>query len=246
MSDSRRCILQARQLNKVWVEGARHVEIQLENLSLNVGDFLTITGPSGSGKSTILDMLALVLQPTQGAALMMDDGTGARDLLPLVMGGNESALASIRARAFGYIVQTSELIPFLTVQENCTLQQKISQRGTLGDLMTMADMLEVGGLLGAYPSEISVGQRQRVAILRGLCGAPQVVLADEPTAAQDPHLKDKVVDLLKMVAARGSAVIMVTHDVDLVARHELTEIRNDGMVDGNNWYSRFYDTRVLS
>ena len=239
-------VLYASNLRKVWADGVRHIDILVVELTRYAGDYLAVTGPSGSGKSTVLDILSLVLRPTKGATLMIDDGKGLRDVTPLLLAQDETALAQLRARVFGYIVQTSELIPFLTVRENCIMQQSISGRGGLDELSSLAKALDVDGLYDAFPADISVGQRQRVAVVRALCGTPRIVLADEPTAAQDPQLKDSVIDLLRMATTRGTAVIMVTHDVDLVARHNLTEIRNAGSVNGNSWVSRFHDTRIAS
>ncbi len=110
----------------------------------------------------------------------------------------------------------------------------------------MAGALDVEGLFDAFPAEISVGQRQRVAVGRALCCTPRIVLADEPTAAQDPLLKDKVIDALRVAAENGTAVIMVTHDLELVARHNLPQIKNEGSINGNSWFSRFHDARIAS
>lgn len=239
-------VLQARGLSKVWADGDRHIDIAIENLVLRSGDFVAITGASGSGKSTVLDILALVLRPEQGGELLINDGEGLQDVWHLIQSKNESALAELRSRVFGYIVQTSELIPFLTVLENCTLQQSIAGRGGLDDIAILAKSLDVDRLFNAYASELSVGQRQRVAIIRALCCRPRIVLADEPTASQDPQLKDKVIELLRAASERGSAVIMVTHDTGLVDRHGLDRIQNQGGVTGTNWHSRFYDARLAS
>ncbi len=239
-------VLQARGLSKVWADGDRHIDIAIENLVLRSGDFVAITGASGSGKSTVLDILSLVLRPEQGGELYINDGAGLQDVRHLVQAQNEGALADLRSRVFGYIVQTSELIPFLTVLENCTLQQSIAGRGGLDDIELLAKALDVDTLFEAYPSELSVGQRQRVAIIRALCCQPRIVLADEPTASQDPQLKDKVIDLLRSASERGTAVIMVTHDMGLVDRHGLVCIQNEGGVSGKNWHSRFYDERLAS
>ena len=234
-------VLQARGLQKVWADGDRHFDIAIEHLVLRSGDFLAITGASGSGKSTVLDMLSLVLRPEKGGELSVNDGNGLCNVRPLVDAQNEGALADLRSRAYGYIVQTSELIPFLTVLENCTLQQAIAGRGTQDDIVQLAEALDVAALFRAYPSELSVGQRQRIAIIRALCCLPRIVLADEPTASQDPQLKDKVIDLLRSASKRGSAVIMVTHDIDLVDRHKLDRIKIYADGSGKNWRSRFTD-----
>lgn len=239
-------VLQARGLSKVWADGDRHIDIAVESMTLRSGDFVAITGASGSGKSTVLDILALVLRPEQNGELMINDGQGLRDVWHLIQTQNEGALAELRSRVFGYIVQTSELIPFLSVFENFTLQQSISGRGGPDDIAPLAEALDVDTLFDAYPSELSVGQRQRVAIIRALCCRPLIVLADEPTASQDPQLKDKVIDLLRATSELGSAVIMVTHDTDLVQRHQLDRIQNEGGVTGRNWRSRFYDERLAS
>jgi len=241
-----RQVLFARDLKKVWVDGERKIEIAIESLELCAGNFVAITGASGSGKSTVLDMLSLALRPETGGTLQINERGEMRDVRSLVDKQDEGALAELRANVFGYVVQTSELLPFLTGLENCLLQQKIAQRGTRDDIFILAKALDVELLLDVFPGALSVGQRQRVAIVRALCCLPPIVLADEPTAAQDPHLKDKVIEVLANAAARGTAVVMVNHDTALVERHRITSIRNTANASGKNWNSRFSDDRIAS
>ena len=246
MTHAGRDVLRARALKKVWVDGDRQIDIALDRLLLRAGDFVAITGASGSGKSTVLDMLSLVLRPDQGGELYVDDDDGLRYMRHLVDAQNEGALAKVRARVFGYVVQTSELIPFLTGFENCVLQQQISGRGDPHDIAGLAAALDVAGLLGSYPSTLSVGQRQRVAIVRALCCRPRIVLADEPTASQDPQLKDTVIGVLRRISGQGCAVLMVTHDVPLLERHDIHSIACQAGILGKVSQSRFCDERLAS
>lgn len=246
MKSSDQVVLSARNLNKVWVDGSRQINIAIEELDLKAGDFVAITGPSGCGKSTVLDMLSLVLRPDAGGELRINNGGKFLNARALMENQNESALAKLRASVFGYVVQTSELIPFLTVMENCLLQQQISGRGSRDDVFVLADALDVTALVDAYPRNLSVGQRQRVAIVRALCCLPAIVLADEPTSAQDPQLKDKVIKVLKNAAKRGTAVVMVTHDTALVQQHGIRNVSLEAGLSGDNWYSRFYERSMAS
>lgn len=235
-------VIQARDIGKIWHDGARTIDIAIEELQMNAGEFRVITGPSGAGKSTAMDLLALALRPEDRGSLHIDAGQGLRDMREVAETQNQTDLAKIRAAVFGYVVQTSELIPFLTVAQNFAVQQKISGRGGAASISGLARRLRIEELLNAFPADLSVGQRQRAAVVRALCCAPRVVLADEPTASQDPELKDLVVDVLKSAAADGAAVIMVTHDVALVQKHGLTalQVHSEKSADGG-WYTRFRD-----
>lgn len=235
-------VIQAKDIGKIWHDGARTIDIAIEELQMNAGEFRVITGPSGAGKSTAMDLLALALRPEGRGSLHIDAGQGLRDMREVVETQNQTDLAKIRAAVFGYVVQTSELIPFLTVAQNFAVQQKISGRGGAASISGLAQRLRIEELLNAFPADLSVGQRQRAAVVRALCCAPRVVLADEPTASQDPELKDIVVDVLKSAAIGGAAVIMVTHDVALVEKHRLTalQVHSEKSADGG-WYTRFRD-----
>lgn len=246
MTEAAPILLHAERLGKVWADGDRSIDIAIESLSLCAGDFVAITGPSGCGKSTALDLMSLVLRPEPGGSLHLTDGRALRDISGLLYAQSEGALARLRAQTFGYVVQTSELIPFLTIRENCALQQDISGRGTAADITETATALDVTKLFSAYPAELSVGQRQRVAIVRALCSLPLIVLADEPTASQDPQLKDTIMDVFRDATRRGTAVVMVTHDLELVDRHGLDRVGIDGVSRGNDWQCRFVDRRAAA
>lgn len=234
-------VLDVRNIGKVWEDRGRRIDISISRLSLSKGELKVITGPSGSGKSTALDLIALALKPEPTGSLHLASSNGIVDACPLLANGNEDRLSEIRAELYGYIVQTAELIPFLSVQENCEIQQRICGRGSRRNIAELAKTLEIDDLLDNAPAELSVGQRQRAAIVRALCSEPRIVLADEPTSSQDPELKDLVISVLKSFAQNDCGVIVVTHDVDLVARHDLNRIEMQSEKRPDGWWTRFSD-----
>lgn len=212
--------------------------LRVERLDVPRGSLLALVGPSGCGKSTALDMLACALSPDplpQGGTVPLkgtDEGERASgssrfvftptegapaDVLAAWRKGGTDALALLRLRHMGYVLQTGGLLPFLTARENIVLRCR-----TLGNLArrqeavtTVVNRLGIGHLLGHSPSTLSVGERQRVAIAAALAHGPSVVLADEPTAALDPGHAANVLRLLGELALQlRITVIMVTHNLE--------------------------------
>ena len=217
--------------------------LRIERLDVPRGSLLALVGPSGCGKSTALDMLACALSPdmtpegfalphepagVQQGLLPQADNAAARfafspttsaptDILAAWRKGGTDALALLRLHHLGYVLQTGGLLPFLTARENIVLRCK-----SLGSLArrqdavaTVVERLGIGHLLGQYPSTLSVGERQRVAIASALAHGPSVVLADEPTAALDPGHAANVLRLFAELARQLSiTVVMVTHNLE--------------------------------
>ena len=210
------------ELQHVWVE--RQGRTILEDVDFEVarGAFVYLVGPTGSGKSTILRLLIFEEQPTRGVVFV-----GEYDSASLT----ESAIPYLRRRV-GMVFQDFKLLRDRTVLENVALAMEVTgthrqvvKRRTLS-LLAEVDLIHKRG---AYPSALSGGERQRVAIARALANEPFVLLADEPTANLDPEAADCVMGMLADVNARGTAVIMATHDTALVARHPRRVLR---LMDG--------------
>lgn len=167
------------------------------------GEMLAVTGPSGSGKSSLLALLAGLAVPTEGTVLV--DG---RPLAP----GSDTG--------FGLVLQGYGLVSVLTAAENVevALQAKGVPRGQTRVVAAAAlDSVGLGELAEHLVEDLSGGQRQRVAVARALAVSPRVLLADEPTAQQDSHTKNRLLTLFRALADSGSAVVIATHDDEVVA-----------------------------
>ena len=179
---------------------------------------LAVVGASGCGKSTLLDMLALILRPTEAKNFSLHTGKGEVDLLE----AQPSALAKIRGRHIGYVLQSGGLLSFLTVYENIILPGRLLGL-PLNILQVRAERLakrlDIEEQLAKKPPYLSGGQRQRVAIARALIHEPELVLADEPTAAVDQDSANEICAIFKSVVQEaGSALVIVSHDRSLMER----------------------------
>ena len=234
-------VLSVRNIVKRWREGDRGIEIEIAALDLRAGEIKALTGPSGSGKSTALDMLGLALRPDDIGAMTLSHADGDTDLRPIVTGSSGDARAAVRARYFSYVVQTSELIPFLSLADDIDLQQRISGTPDPSYARQLAEQLDIVDLMSSVPAALSVGQRQRAAVVRAAAARPAILLADEPTSALDPDLKDRVLALLKTCAEAGSAVLIVTHDHALLETFAIPQVAVVAERLPGGWSTRFDD-----
>ncbi len=207
-------------LRDVQKARARDVGYRLHIRSLTVceGEHVAITGPSGCGKSTTLDILGMVLKPDSADSFVLNAGGRDMDVAALWAGKGGDAMAMLRKRHLGYVLQTGELLPFLNVRENIELTAHLA--GTANGPERAARLMEELGIMhlaASMPATLSIGERQRAAIARALAHAPCLLLADEPTAALDPMLSRTVMRLFLQVARQtGAAIVMVSHDIALV------------------------------
>ncbi|MEM9393104.1 MAG: ATP-binding cassette domain-containing protein [Pseudomonadota bacterium] len=195
-------------------DGDRAFRMSTGTLRLEAGDILGLSGGSGTGKTLLLEVLGLLRTPDQGGVFALQTSEGTLDL---ASGASAARTAQLRGRYFGFVPQTGGLLPFLSVIENIRLSQKIA--GTLDPvwLEQLVDRLGLEGLQRLPPSALSIGQRQRVSIARGLAHKPIFVIADEPTAALDPETARTAMALLIEAAdLGGSAVIISSHDHGLL------------------------------
>lgn len=198
--------------------GAGAFALEVDRFVLRAGEAIAVAGASGSGKSTFLDLAALAVQPDRAGRLAL----AGEDAAPLWRAGDGEALARLRARGIGYVLQSGALLPFVTVRANIALPQRLAGREDGGRVAALAATLGIADLLGRMPGTLSVGQRQRAAIARALSHRPALVLADEPTAALHPEMADTVLDLLvRETAASGAALLLATHDPDRALRFGL-------------------------
>jgi len=209
--------LSIQNVSKTYAQ-ADDVTHAVRNASLEVdaGELVAIVGPSGSGKSTLLAMAGALLAPTEGEVLI--DGEP-------ITGKSDTYLARVRLRQIGFILQASNLVPFLKASDQLEVMgylAKADRKATRARAAELMDELGIGGRANRYPEEMSGGERQRVAIARALINDPAVILADEPTANLDSKRGRSVVEMLsRLVREGGKAGVMVTHDermLDLVDR----------------------------
>ena len=198
--------------------------LQCENLCISAGEYVAVIGPSGSGKSTLLSLLGGMLSPTSGRIWLDEMSVYEQPL---------TARATMRRERMGFVFQTFNLIPYLTALEN--VQVPLGLNGvSLPDQTTMATaMLQRFGLadrLNHKPSELSVGQQQRVALARTLVNDPQIILADEPTGNLDPTSREVVLKAFDMCHEEGRTIITVTHDVTAAARAKRRLVLNEGQI----------------
>lgn len=204
-------VLSLRGLVKRRRSADRQFTIGVEALDLAPGELVALTGPSGSGKSTLLEILGLASRPDEIAEFRFSGADG--DARKAFEAGDRAALARMRGRRIGFLLQTGGLAPFLTVGEHLALAQRIAGRENAALCKELAQRLDVADLLNARPGALSIGQRQRAALARALAHKPDLVLADEPTAALDPENKAKTAKLLIEAAElSGAAVIVATHE----------------------------------
>lgn len=206
-------IISLENITKIY--RTKEVEtVALENVNLEVqqGEFLSIMGPSGCGKSTLLNIAGLLDQPTEGRVILDDIETVAM---------RDGELARFRNRMLGFVFQSFHLVRSLNVLDNVELPL-LYRKSTASERRRRAvEVLTRVGLshrMKHFPSQLSGGQCQRVAIARALIGAPQIILADEPTGNLDSHMSQEIMDLLFDLNKEGTTIIMVTHDERLAQR----------------------------
>jgi len=196
--------------------------VAIDHLRLGAGSRTALVGPSGCGKSTALDLLAATLRPDRVEELTVADG----DLAALWRAGASGALTAWRARRIGYVLQTGGLLGSLSVAENIRLSRRLLGLPGWGSATAVVERLGLSRLLQRRPAQLSIGERQRVAVARALAHDPAVVLADEPTAALDPALAEEVMTLLSELALeQGTTLLVVTHDAELAAGAGITIVR---------------------
>jgi putative ABC transport system ATP-binding protein len=210
------------QLGPVAVHALREVSI-----GLNAGEYVSIMGPSGCGKSTLLNVLGCLDQPTHGAYYL-----GGMNVA--VCG--DDALSEIRGRRLGFIFQSYNLIPQLTVLENIEVPlqyQGVPEYESRQRAITLAERVGLGDRLDHRPLELSGGQQQRVGIARSLANDPLVLLADEPTGNLDSQSGADILALFDELHSQGKTLILVTHDPAIGQRSQRIIRLRDGEVESD-------------
>jgi cell division transport system ATP-binding protein len=202
-------VIESYHLSKLYNRGV----YALRDLSLTIdkGEFIFLTGPSGAGKSTLLRLLLREERPSEGELTVL-----GRDL-------NALRPAQVQAfrRSVGFVFQDFRLIPRLTVFQNVAFVLRVLGLPVSAQQRKTFQVLKWVGLqhrMNAFPEELSGGEQQRIAIARALVNDPQLILADEPTGNLDPDLSFEIMNLFREINARGTTVVVATHDRELIQR----------------------------
>lgn len=201
-------MLKVKSVSKIYKKRDQEVKA-IDNVTLEIpkGDFVSIIGPSGSGKSSLLLMLGGMLSPSLGKVFIDDESL--YDLSP-----NE--IAALRQKKMGFVFQTFNLIPYLSAIQNVQLPLLLGGLQAKDQVEKAKYLLERVGLddrMDHKPSELSVGQQQRIALARMLANDPSIILADEPTGNLDPEMSQTVMKFLIELNKEGRTIVMVTHDM---------------------------------
>ncbi|RRV03898.1 ABC transporter ATP-binding protein [Pseudomonas sp. v388] len=219
-------MLSLRDVHKTRGADRQRYSLAIPHLELEAGRQYALVGPSGCGKSTVLDLLALVSSPDKVQRFDFSTAQGEYDIGGLWREARHDQLAGLRSRHLGYVLQTGGLLGYLDVRDNISLPRKLLGLADDGSVQRLADQLEIGDQLRKRPGALSVGQRQRVSCARALAHAPQLLLADEPTAALDPLNAGRVIQLLlKQAERQGTCCVIATHDEALVRGAGLQVLR---------------------
>ena len=215
-------IIELKGVTKEYGQGHTLVQaLKPTDFQLEAGQFVAIIGPSGSGKTTFLTLLGHLQTPSKGQILLHGKDTSRL---------KEKERAALRFNDFGFILQASNLIPFLKIEDQFQLIDRLSKKERT-DLDSLIELLDLQGTLKQYPKELSGGERQRAAIARALYNSPDIILADEPTSSLDTERAKRVVHLLKEVTQKfHKSVVMITHDTRLLDEVDKVYEMQDGVL----------------
>ena len=218
-------VLEFTNVTKSYQDGNKEIEALKEtNFKIEEGQFVAIIGPSGSGKSTFLTLAGGLQTPSKGQIII-----NGKDYTNL----SEKERAKLRFNDIGFVLQASNLVPFLTAKQQLELVDRINKqkRQTLQDQKSLFKELGIDNLENKLPKELSGGERQRLAIARALYNNPAIILADEPTASLDSDRAFEVVDLLsKECKEKNKSIIMVTHDNRMIEKCDHVYRMKDGIL----------------
>ena len=218
-------VLEFINVTKSYKDGNKEIEALKEtNFKIEAGQFIAIIGPSGSGKSTFLTLAGGLQTPSKGQIII-----NGKDYTNL----SEKERSKLRFNDIGFVLQASNLVPFLTAKQQLELVDRINKqkRKTLQDQKSLFKELGIDHLENKLPKDLSGGERQRLAIARALYNNPAIILADEPTASLDSDRAFEVVDLLsKECKEKNKSIIMVTHDNRMIEKCNHVYRMKDGIL----------------
>ncbi len=212
VNSSNAAVIRLKNVDKAYQMGSATVNA-LDDVSLTIhaGEFWAVMGPSGSGKSTLLNLVGCLDTPTRGVYELSGQNVSHMD---------DDALSDVRLRHLGFIFQSFNLLPQLTVLRNIELPlyyQGLALEESRERAKELASRVGLDSRLHHCPTELSGGQRQRVAIARALANDPAVILADEPTGNLDTQTGKEIMRMLAELHQQGKTIVMVTHETDIAA-----------------------------
>ncbi|MEJ7861372.1 MAG: ABC transporter ATP-binding protein [Pyrinomonadaceae bacterium] len=217
-------MIQLKNITKVVRSGIEDLTI-LDDVSIDIpdGQFVAVTGASGSGKSTLLGLIAGLDAPTSGTIFIDDES---------VTEMSEDALATLRSEKIGFIFQSFHLIPSLTAFENVLIPMEIlGLKDAKSRAVKLLEDVELTNRGHHYPTELSGGEQQRIAIARAFANSPKILLADEPTGNLDSRNGDHIFDLMTELHKQNNVtLVLVTHDQNLAQKAQRQIILKDGEV----------------
>ena len=218
-------VLEFKNVTKSYQDGNNEIEALKEtNFKIEEGQFIAIIGPSGSGKSTFLTLAGGLQTPSKGQIII-----NGKDYTNL----SEKERAKLRFNDIGFVLQASNLVPFLTAKQQLELVDRINKNNkqTIQDKDSLFKELGIEHLENKLPKDLSGGERQRLAIARALYNDPAIILADEPTASLDSDRAFEVVDLLSNECReKNKSIIMVTHDNRMIEKCDHVYRMKDGIL----------------
>lgn len=223
-------LLSTENLSKKYGRGeAQIVALDKVSISVEKGEFVSVMGASGSGKSTLLNLLGGLDDPTEGKVFYYNTDL---EQMENIFDRNDEMLSEFRLRTAGFIFQSYNLVPELTVRENILLPKAIAMEEQDDDRMKeIVERLGLSDRLDYLPCQLSGGQQQRTAIARALVNQPEILLCDEPTGNLDSRSGEKVMELLKMLNSEYKiTIIMITHDPLLAGQTTRTIRISDGRI----------------
>lgn len=219
--------LEIKNIQKIFNEGKDNQSIALKGIDLSISqkEFIVISGPSGSGKSTLLNIIGGLDDATKGSVIL--DETEITTL-------SENSLALFRREHIGFVFQSYNLVPVLTVKENIEYVMKLlgySQKQCDDRVLEVARELDIDAYLNKLPDHLSGGQQQRVAVARAVASKPKLILADEPTANLDSVNGEKLMELMeKLNKDEKITIIFSSHDPMVISKARRSIVLKDGLI----------------
>ena len=221
-------------ITKTMESGGIRFQLSVPHLNIARGEKIAIIAESGCGKSTLLDMLAFISQPTTSDQFEFYPSalTDPVEVDRYWQNNDQNSISDLRKSHIGYVMQIGGLLPFLTVRENINLSRDVLGLPDDGTAVELAQKLHISSHLKKLPGNLSLGERQRVAICRALAHNPSVVIADEPTASLDPFSADIVLKMfVDLVEELGTTLILASHSWQYVKRFGLRRLSQESRSD---------------